>query len=323
MFIRTGNGGSNANYILADLGYIIQTGAAWKPLLSGTTSYPNGGGGNFTAIQLRDSRSLYNAVRDGYAEYSLDGYTQNAAIDYDADAPFVRNLINNNMDLSLGKLVLPTTSTLPSSNVKNGEIMFHSDGYANVYNSATTTWAPLLPANPNTVLSSANTTFTGVNTFNPSTSTAPALVITPDTVTPTTGLVDGAVTIVGGLMYNYDATRGKFLSGTRQNVQFGSSGILGNLYLGLAGTITSATPFRVVRNGTITAMTMQGAASQTWTLEIYRSGTVIASLTTTSATGNQNAALNVDVAVGDQLSFFCNGLLINSPSGMLEIAWRV
>ncbi|MBT8315313.1 MAG: hypothetical protein KJP26_12710 [Maribacter sp.] len=80
----------------------------------------------------------------------------------------------------------------------------------------------------------------------------------------------------------------------------------------------------MVRDGTITAITAQSNASQTWTLEIRKNDatTVITSLNMTAQTGNHSNSLNIDINEGDYIQAYCNGSSIDYPQTLIEIAWR-
>ena len=71
----------------------------------------------------------------------------------------------------------------------------------------------------------------------------------------------------------------------------------------------------MIRDATITAITAQTNAADTWILEIRKndSSTVIASLTMTTQEGNHSNTLNIDVDEGDFLQAYCNGSNIAHP----------
>jgi len=166
----------------------------------------------------------------------------------------------------------------------------------------------------------------GVVTFDPSTSTDPAFVIVPDSAAPTTKVVDGAVSVVGGVLYAYDGTRSKWLSVDRKMVWAGRNANATNLYLRTVDSVaTSVSGYRALRSGTITGLVAQTGSNSTWTLEIRKNGvtTPIASLSITTASGAQDATINVDFNAGDELEIFCNGSAVPTPVGGAEIAWRV
>jgi len=167
---------------------------------------------------------------------------------------------------------------------------------------------------------------TGHTTFNPSALTDPAFTITPDISVPTTNVSDGSMTIVGGILYVRDTTRGKWLSLERKFLTAGRNANVSNAYLRIDQQVPSnITGYRALRDGTITGLWAQTRANETWTFQIRRNGTVvaIASLSIIAASGNVDTAVNVDVNAGDEIQFYASGIRIGRPVVGLEIAWRI
>ncbi len=129
-----------------------------------------------------------------------------------------------------------------------------------------------------------------------------------------------------GILYIYDGTRSKWLSVDRTMVGWGrSSGNTTNEYLRqFNGSPSNNNGWRMIRDGTITGITAQSNAVESWTLEIRKndSATVITSLTMAAQNGNHNKTLNVDVNEGDFLQAYCNGTSVAHPQSLIEIAWR-
>lgn len=129
-----------------------------------------------------------------------------------------------------------------------------------------------------------------------------------------------------GILYIYDGTRSKWLSVDRTMVGWGrNSGNTSNEYLRqFNGAQSNNNGWRMVRDGTITAITAQSNASQSWTLEIRKNDatTVITSLNMTAQAGNHNNSLNIDINEGDFIQAYCNGSSIDYPQTLIEIAWR-
>ena len=82
--------------------------------------------------------------------------------------------------------------------------------------------------------------------------------------------------------------------------------------------------WRMIRDGTITAITVQSNADQTYTVEIRKNDSVNmeTSLTVTNNQGNQNTAINIDFDEGDFLQCYLDGNSIDYPQVLIEIAWR-
>ncbi len=157
-------------------------------------------------------------------------------------------------------------------------------------------------------------------------STGVPLRVKPSTSTPTGN--SGGQMFVGndGILYIYDGTRSKWLSVDRTMVGWGrSSGNTTNEYLRqFNGSPSNNNGWRMIRDGTITGITAQSNAVESWTLEIRKndSATVITSLTMAAQNGNHNKTLNVDVNEGDFLQAYCNGTSVAHPQSLIEIAWR-
>ncbi|MCG8722462.1 hypothetical protein G1K63_02840 [Tenacibaculum finnmarkense] len=151
--------------------------------------------------------------------------------------------------------------------------------------------------------------------------------IEPNTTTPT-GRSGGQMFVdnTNGILYIYDGTRAKWLSVDRTMVGWGvNNANTGNEYLRqFNGAQSSQNGWRMVRDGTITAISAQTDINQTWALEIRKNdGTIaIASLTITNQQGNHNNTLNIDVNEGDFIQAYCNGTNVSHPETLIEIAWR-
>ncbi|MCG8795762.1 hypothetical protein [Tenacibaculum finnmarkense] len=151
--------------------------------------------------------------------------------------------------------------------------------------------------------------------------------IEPNTTTPT-GTSGGQMFVdsTNGILYIYDGTRAKWLSVDRTMVGWGvNNANTGNEYLRqFNGAQSNRNGWRMIRNGTITAISAQTNINQTWTLEIRKNDgtTAIASLTITNQQGNHNNTLNIDVNEGDFIQAYCNGTSVDYPETLIEIAWR-
>ena len=171
----------------------------------------------------------------------------------------------------------------------------------------------------------------GINNTTPSAqldieSTAVPLRIQPSASTPT-GTESGQIFMGDdGILYTYDATRMKWLSIDRTMIGWGmNSATTTNTYLRqFNGASSDNTGWRMLRNGTITGISAQTNAANTWTLEIRKNdGAIpITALVITAADGNQDATLNVDFNEGEFLQAYCNGIAVEYPETLIEIAWR-
>jgi|GEM_PF-2298162 len=153
------------------------------------------------------------------------------------------------------------------------------------------------------------------------------LKIEPSTSTPT-GSSGGQMFVADddGLLYIFDGTRNKWLSVDRTTVGWGrNSANTTNEYLRqFNGALSSQNGWRMIRNGTITAITAQSNINQTWTFEVRKNDatTVVTSITMTNVQGNHNNTINIDINEGDFLQAYCNGTSIDYPEALIEIAWR-
>ncbi|CAL2105162.1 conserved hypothetical protein [Tenacibaculum sp. 190524A02b] len=177
-----------------------------------------------------------------------------------------------------------------------------------------------------------NDGFVGINTDSPqayidiNSNTNVPLRLRPNTSTPT-GTNNGEFFVANnGLLHAFDATRSKWLSVDRFNVFWGrNSNNTTNQYLRqINGAQSNNTGWRMIRNGTITAISVQGNINQTYTVEIRKNdtATVITSITVTNSQGNHDTTINIDFNEGDFLQCYLNGTSIDYPQVMVEIAWR-
>lgn len=133
-----------------------------------------------------------------------------------------------------------------------------------------------------------------------------------------------------GLLYLYDGTRTKWLSVDRIMLGWGrNSNNTTNEYLRqFNGAPSNNNGWRIIRNGTITAISAQSNINQDWTLEIYKNDanqattTPITSLTMTNEQGNHLSNINIDINEGDFIQAYCNGASVDYPQALIEIAWR-
>lgn len=254
-----------------------------------------------------------------------------------------RNTVTGGIDLSGGTdFVLPQATDVPTTfpSATEGSLAWDTDDEA-LYAHDGTNWFAIAPA------SGIVTDHGGLTGLGDDDHSQYALLAGNAARNPVTGAFDftngdlilpvdsgvpgapvaGQVSVVDGILYAYDGTRSKWLSVQRDNFVAGKIRRARDIYLrGVDGIATSETGYRVLRDATITGLSAQTDGAETWTLEIRRNGvaTPIASLTITAAAGDQNAAVNVDVAAGDELQFYANtpGGAIRSPIANLELAYR-
>ncbi|CAM1333033.1 hypothetical protein [Tenacibaculum aestuariivivum] len=150
--------------------------------------------------------------------------------------------------------------------------------------------------------------------------------IQPNTTTPT-GTSTGQMFVdsTNGILYIFDGTRNKWLSVDRTMVGWGrNNDNTTNEYLRqFNGAQSNNNGWRMIRNGTITAISAQTNINQNWTLEIRKNDApaVITSITMTTQ-GNHNNTINVNINEGDYIQAYCNGTSIDYPEVLIEIAWR-
>jgi len=152
-----------------------------------------------------------------------------------------------------------------------------------------------------------------------------ALQITPAVSAPTQGLQDGQITIVGGIQYQYDSTRNKWLSVNKETPSFiGRFGCGNYLSTDKHGGLNSG--FTVFRNGTITGITGNiGWGAQNKTFYIMKNG-IHTNLQTFVMNAGKivDTSLNIDIVAGDIIQiYFQPGPQAYSPRINLEISWRL
>lgn len=155
------------------------------------------------------------------------------------------------------------------------------------------------------------------------------LQLTPVAYVPTTGVTAGQVINNGGVIYNYDGTRSKWLSVDQHEISFQTRIGDGNyLSTGNQGDINSG--YTALRNGTILGVTaVGGSGNSTKSFSIRKAGStadiVTFSLNGANPTIHTDDTLDLDFSSGDVLQVYCSadGAPIKSPRISLTIAWRV
>jgi hypothetical protein len=176
----------------------------------------------------------------------------------------------------------------------------------------------------------------GINTSDPraalhiiSTDVAvPPLKIEASATTPT-GTSTGQLFVgTDGILYIYDGTRSKWLSVSRFMVGWGNTGnVTATTYLNQFSSSSSLNNgWKMMRDGTITGITVQSNTAQTWTLQIRKGdfAAPITSLVITAAAGGTSILENIDVSAGDFLQAVVSASSgnVSNPQVLIEIAWR-
>ncbi|MBT2161890.1 hypothetical protein [Zobellia barbeyronii] len=150
--------------------------------------------------------------------------------------------------------------------------------------------------------------------------------IQPSTTTPT-GTESGQIFMGNdGILYAYDGSRTKWLSVDRTMVGWGVNNPATTLaYMRqFNGAESDKNGWRMLRDGTITGITVQTENANTWTLEIRKNDGLIpiAVLAIAATEGGQDDTINIDFNQGDFLQAYCNGTAVEYPETLIEIAWR-
>lgn len=132
------------------------------------------------------------------------------------------------------------------------------------------------------------------------------------------------VSLSDGLLYTFDTTRGgKWLSVDRNLIGWGKNGNTTNEYLRqFNGSSSLNNGWRMIRDGTITAITVQTAGIETYTLQIWKNDGTLVTTFDVSAKGRHETDIDIDFVETDFLQCRIAGTNINSPQVLIEIAWR-
>lgn len=158
--------------------------------------------------------------------------------------------------------------------------------------------------------------------FNASNNYAP-IQLTEISYAPSQDLAGGQIANINGVLYSYDATRGKWLSIDQPNVSYQAR--LGDAnYLSTGYHSDTNAGYLAARDGTILAVAANGGkGNQTKEFEIHVGGSSQASFSLTAGEHNNNT-LDIDFSAGDNIQVYCaaTGAPIRSPRVNLIIAWR-
>ena len=151
--------------------------------------------------------------------------------------------------------------------------------------------------------------------------------LTELSVLPTLGLAGGQLGVKGGILYTYDFARSKWLSVQRMFLIFGRKGKTKNQFLAFgAGMLYSNNSgYRLGRNSTIVSITGQLDALGTCAVRIRRNDVVtnVTTLNISSAFGNSDTTLNVDLNADDYLQSYLESVSgVADPMVVVEVAWK-
>ncbi len=158
--------------------------------------------------------------------------------------------------------------------------------------------------------------------------TSPSFRIVPKGSLPSTGLQDGDIDIINGILCVYDATRGLWLSCLRQNVLFGDSGNVKNRYLnvGTGNVVSSNSGPRMIEDSCIVGISTQLSQSGSCDIRVRKNGilTNITTLNITSSIGTQDSSLNINLNIGDFLQVYIQCQTpVKNPVVLIEFAKRL
>jgi len=138
---------------------------------------------------------------------------------------------------------------------------------------------------------------------------------------------DMRLTSRDGILYAYDISRNKLLSVPKLYLRAGTHRrTVSNEYLRVEdGQPTMSVGDMLLRDATITALSINCETASSWTLKIFKKGshTPLVTLAMVSNTIASNQTLNADVSAGSVIQFKVEGVHIPFPRAMLELAWRI
>ena len=156
-----------------------------------------------------------------------------------------------------------------------------------------------------------------------STFTAP-LELTNKTSAPISSLAAGQIAVINNVLYVYDGIRAKWLSPSK-TVTFGKTGNSDGNVLRLTGEVSDENSgYKMIRNGTITGLTINSTAGVAKNIDIRLNGSTIYTLTTDVGGKYLNPNLNLDYVAGDVVSLKVqpSGGGIQNTAAVLEFCHR-
>lgn len=152
------------------------------------------------------------------------------------------------------------------------------------------------------------------------------LQITPITYTPSSGLANGQLCNVAGILYIYDSSRSKWVSVNKMTPIFtAQKGDANYLTSGYHSDVNSG--YVALKNGTISGITACGGSGNlTKSFSIRKNGSTIDLFSFTLSSGKYyNDAIDIAFSAGDILQVYCSAgdAAINAPMVQLVIAWSL
>ncbi|RLB71280.1 MAG: hypothetical protein DRH04_02045 [Deltaproteobacteria bacterium] len=154
------------------------------------------------------------------------------------------------------------------------------------------------------------------------------LELTPLTSNPTTNLSAGQLMVKNNLLYIYDDSRSKWLSVQRVNFLFGRgrSNQYSQYLRCVNGAPSSVTGYRVPRDATITAISVQTQNNANANFRIRKNGshTNLGTLSLSGVSGAHATNLNIDIDAGDYIQIYMQVTSgnVDYPELFIELAYR-
>jgi hypothetical protein len=155
LYVRTGSAGTDPDVNLYDLGIVVPTSASWTLLSASLPNQADAAGGQFTAIEIRDSRDLFLAISSGALEWSVDGANVELAADYRADYMLTEDFTDDSF-------IVNNLTVSGIFTVSGYDLTGHLDGGPNKHDASeidvegTYSNIPVAPADLETVISGIN-----------------------------------------------------------------------------------------------------------------------------------------------------------------------
>lgn len=108
LYVRTPHGGTDPAVEVEDLGFTVPTGSSWTELSASASGIPLEGMGQFTAIDLKDSRDLYDTITTSGLEWSTNGSALASPEDFSANYMLIQDLYDDLQDfIQVGDVTTP------------------------------------------------------------------------------------------------------------------------------------------------------------------------------------------------------------------------
>jgi len=132
-----------------------------------------------------------------------------------------------------------------------------------------------------------------------------------------------------GLLLFYDTFRLKWISAARENVTFGIDhrNVSNDRWMSLiSSTYSNVVGYRIPRNATITAVTVQTQNLATCSFRIRKNNSPvnITTISLAAEAGKSNDDLDIDLTENDFLQCYLEAITgdVDFPTLLLELAWR-